>query len=108
VAGYRYSFRLLLVFAHQRLHKRPSDIVVEELNAPFILEFLKYLAHDRHNAIRSRNARFAAIRSFMEYVSFEELSALSLTQSLLAIPMKRFEQPLIGFLSREHIEGAGA
>lgn len=104
VAAYRDSFRLLLAFAHQRLHKRPSDITIEELNAPFILEFLKYLEQDRHNSIRSRNARFAAIRSFMEYVSFAEPSALYLAKSVLAIPMKRFEQPLVGFLSREHIE----
>jgi integrase/recombinase XerD len=104
VAAYRDSFRLLLAFAHQRLHKRPSDITIEDLNAPFILEFLRHLEQDRHNSIRSRNARFAAIRSFMEYVSFEEPSAVALTRSVLAIPMKRFEQPLVGFLSREHIE----
>ena len=92
VAAYRDSFRLLLAFAHQRLHKRPSDITIEDLNAPFILEFLRHLEQDRHNSIRSRNARFAAIRSFMEYVSFEEPSAVALTRSVLAIPMKRFEQ----------------
>ncbi|WP_349606109.1 tyrosine-type recombinase/integrase [Cupriavidus sp. DF5525] len=104
VEAYRDSFRLLLAFAHQHLHKRPSDIAIEDLNAPFILDFLGYLEHGRHNSIRSRNARFAAIRSFMEYVSFEEPSALALTQAVRAIPTKRFEQPLIGFLSREHIE----
>lgn len=62
------------------------------------------LEQERNNCVRSRNARFAAIRSFMEYVSFEEPCALALTQSVRAIPMKRFEQPLVGFLSREHIE----
>ncbi|NPT56111.1 tyrosine-type recombinase/integrase [Paraburkholderia sp. 5N] len=104
VTAYRDSFRLLLAFAHQRLHKRPSDITIEDLDAPFILDFLRYLEEDRRNSIRSRNARFAAIRSFMEYVSFEEPSAMAIAQSVLAIPMKRFEQPLVGFLSREHIE----
>jgi integrase/recombinase XerD len=104
VAAYRDSFRLLLGFAHRQLRKRPGDITIEDLNAPFILDFLKHVEVERHNCIRSRNARFAAIRSFMEYVSFEEPSALALTQRVLAIPMKRFEQPLIGFLSREHIE----
>lgn len=104
VSAYRDSFRLLLGFAHQRLRKRPSDIALEDLNASFILEFLNHLEVDRHNCSRSRNARFAAVRSFMEYVSFEEPSALALAQSVLAIPMKRFEQPLVGFLSREHIE----
>jgi site-specific recombinase XerD len=104
VSAYRDCFRLLLAFAHERLHKRPSDIALEDLSASFILDFLNHLEVDRHNCSRSRNARFAAIRSFMEYVSFEEPSALALTQSVLAIPMKRFEQPLVGFLSREHIE----
>lgn len=104
VAAYRDSFRLLLAFAHRRLGKRPSDIALDDLNASFILEFLNHLEVERHNCARSRNARFAAIRSFMEYVAFQEPSALALAQSVLAIPMKRFEQPLIGFLSREHVE----
>jgi integrase/recombinase XerD len=95
---------LLLAFAHQRLHKRPSDITIEDLNASLVLDFLRYLEEDRHNSIRSRNARFAAIRSFMEFVSFEEPAAMAIAQSVLAIPMKRFEQPLLGFLSREHID----
>lgn len=104
VEAYRDSFRLLLAFAHHKLRKRPSDMTITDLNAHFILDFLKHLEEKRHNCIRSRNARFAAIRSFMEYVSFEEPSALSLAQTVLAIPMKRFEQPMVGFLSREQIE----
>ncbi|WP_320159523.1 tyrosine-type recombinase/integrase [Marinobacter sp. 1-3A] len=36
-------------------------------------------------------------------MAFQEPSALATVQSVLAIPMKRFEQPLIGFLSREHM-----
>ncbi len=104
VAAYRDSFRLLLTFAHRRLGKRPSDLALADLNASLILDFLKHLEVERHNCIRTRNARFAAIRSFMEYVAFQEPSGLALAQSVLAIPMKRFEQPLVGFLSREHIE----
>ena len=104
IAAYRDSFRLLLRFAAQRLGKSPSDVALEDLNAPFVLAFLQHLEADRHNAIRSRNARFAAIRAFMDYVAFEEPAALELAQSVRAIPMKRFEQPLIGFLSRTHIE----
>jgi integrase/recombinase XerD len=104
VTAYRDSFRLLLGFAHRQLGKRPSDMALDDLNPTFILAFLKHLEVDRHNCARSRNARFAAIRAFMEYVFFEEPSALALAQSVLAIPMKRFEQPLVRFLSREHIE----
>jgi site-specific recombinase XerD len=104
VAAYRDTFRLLLAFAHRQLGKQPNDLALEDLNATLILDFLRHLEVERHNGIRSRNARFAAIRSFMSYVAFQEPSALAVARSVLAIPMKRFEQPLIGFLSREHIE----
>lgn len=104
IAAYRDSFRMLFSFTQVRLGKRPGALSLEDLNAKVILEFLNYLETDRHNAIRSRNARFAAIRSFMHYVSLKEPSALAITQPVLAIPMKRFERPLIGFLSREQIE----
>lgn len=104
VAAYRDSFRLLLNFAHHKLGKAPASLTLSDLSVPLILAFLKHIEDERGNSIRSRNARFAAIRSFMEYVSFEEPAALAHAQSVLAIPMKRFEQPMIGFLSREHIE----
>lgn len=104
IEAYRDCFRLLLAFAEQRLHKRPAALRLEDLSAPFVLQFLEHLEKDRHNSIRSRNARFAAIRSFMKYVTFKEPAALVLAGSVLAIPMKRFERPLIGFLSREHMQ----
>jgi site-specific recombinase XerD len=104
VAAYRDCFRLLLTFAERRLGKRPAQISLEDLDASLILAFLEYLEKQRHNSIRSRNARFAAIRSFMHYAGLKEPAALAITQSVLAIPMKRFERRLIGFLSREHIE----
>jgi integrase/recombinase XerD len=104
IEAYRDSFRQLFAFAEQRLHKRPAALALEDLSAPFVLQFLDHLEKHRHNCIRSRNARFAAIRSFMQYVSLKEPAALALTRSVLAIPMKRFERPLIGFVSREHMQ----
>lgn len=104
VAAYRDSFRLLLAFAERRLHKRPVDLQLTDLNATLILAFLQHLEKERHNSIRSRNARFVAIRSFMQYAAYKEPSALGLIQSVLAIPMKRCERRLIGFLPKEQIE----
>jgi site-specific recombinase XerD len=91
------------MFAERRLGKRPAALSLDDLSAPLILAFLNYLEKDRHNCARSRNARFAAIRTFMHYVGLREPPMLALTQPILAIPMKRFERPLIGFLSREQI-----
>ena len=68
IAGYRDSFPLLLNFAAQRLGKAPSDLLIEDLDAPFIGEFLQHLEIDRGNSARTRNTRLAAIHSFFRYV----------------------------------------
>ncbi len=104
IAAYRDCFRLLFAFAEQRLGKRPANVIFQDLKPTFILEFLEHLEKFRKNTIRTRNARFAAIRAFMHYAGAKEPAALAIVQSVLAIPLKRFERPLVGFLSREQIQ----
>jgi len=62
-----------------------------------------HLEKERHNSIRTLNASFIAIRSFMQYAALKEPSALGLIQSVLAIPMKRFERPLVGLLPQDRV-----
>lgn len=104
VAAYRDSLRLLLEFAHQHLHKAPECLEFEDVDAPLILAFLDHLERHRHNSIRSRNARFAAIRSFAHFAARQEPTALPSLQRILAIPMKRFDKPLLGFLTTDEIQ----
>jgi integrase/recombinase XerD len=104
VAAYRDSFRLLLQFAQRHRGKAPEQLALSDLDAPLILAFLNYLEKERHNKIRSRNARFAAIRSFLHFAAFKEPTALPTIQQVLAIPMKRFDKPLLGFLSRSEMQ----
>ncbi len=52
IAGYRDTFRLLLQFAHKQLGKPPSKLAMEDLDAPFIGEFLTHLERDRGAAGR--------------------------------------------------------
>lgn len=58
---------------------------------------------ERHNTARSRNARFAALRSFLGFAARKDPTAMGTIQSVLALPMKRFERPLLGYLTREEI-----
>lgn len=104
IAAYRDTFRLLLGFLMHELDKQPAALSLDDLSAPRVLSFLAHLEAERHNCVRSRNARLAAIRAFMHYVGLREPALLASTQQVLAIPMKRFERPLVGFLTREHIE----
>jgi site-specific recombinase XerD len=104
IASYRDTFRLLLEFAQQHLHKSPSMLAVENLDAPFIGRFLTHLEKDRGNTPRSRNIRLAAIHSFFKYVALEEPSLSAVAQRVLAIPCKRHKSRSIDFLTRPEID----
>jgi integrase/recombinase XerD len=104
VAAYRDSFRLLLQFAQDHLGKTPERLALIDLDAPLILAFLNHLEGERHNTVRTRNARFAAIRSFLHFAAHKDPTALSVIQRVMAIPMKRFDKPMLGFLSRTEMQ----
>jgi len=104
IASYRDTFRLLLQYVDSRQNTKPVDVTLGNLNAPCILAFLDYLEKERRNCIRSRNARLAAIRSFFRYAAAKDPASLPTIQRVLAIPMKRFERPLLGFLSAQEIQ----
>ena len=89
ISSYRDTFRLLLQFAQQRLHKAPAKLAFEEMNAPLIAAFLDDLEKNRGITIRSRNLRLTAIRSFFHYAAYEEPSRAAQIQRVLAIPGKR-------------------
>lgn len=91
IESYRDAFELLLGFAERRKGKPPSSLSLADLDAPFVLDFLDYLEVDRGNSTRSRNARLAAIRSFMRYAAVRDPASLPIVQRVLAIATKRFD-----------------
>jgi len=104
IASYRDTFRLLLQFACKTLGKPASRITLEDLNVAFIATFLDSLEQHRGNAVRTRNLRMAVIRSFFRYAALESPQHAGLVQRVLAMPSKRHERRLVGFLSRPEIE----
>jgi integrase/recombinase XerD len=104
VVAYRDCFRLLFRYVQERLHRRPSDLCIADLDASTVLAFLNHLEKDRHNCIRSRNTRLAAIRTFFQYAAPSCPESLPTIQRVLAIPRKRFNRPCLGFLSQSEIQ----
>jgi integrase/recombinase XerD len=103
VALYRDAFELLFGFVEDRTGKPPSALQLADLDAPFVLDFLDHLETERGNSVRTRNARLAAIHSFMRYASIRDPASLPTTQRVLAIPAKRFDRPVLGYLTREQV-----
>jgi integrase/recombinase XerD len=79
----------LLSFAEASIGKPPTALALVDLDARLILGFLDHLEKERNNGARSRNARLAALRSFLKYAAHYDLTALSVIEQALAIPMKR-------------------
>lgn len=104
IASYRDAFRLLLTYAKTKTGKPPVELRLEDLNPSLIIGFLDHLESERKNSVRSRNARLAAVRSFLKYAALRDPASLPVIQSALAIPMKRFDRQVFGFLTHEEIE----
>ena len=103
IASYRDTFTLFLGYAAERTGRTPSALTHEDLDAPMVLDFLDHLETERGNSARTRNLRLTAIRSFMRYASLREPTLLPVAQRLLAIPVKRFDRPVLDYLSRDEI-----
>ena len=103
IESYRDAFELLFGFLEQRTGKSPSALKLADLDAPLVLDFLDHLETARGNTTRTRNARLAAIHSFMRYAAVRDPASLPVTQRVLAIPAKRFDRPVLGYLTRDQI-----
>jgi site-specific recombinase XerD len=104
VAAYRNTFRLLLRFAAVRHRRPPSRLVIADLDAAFLGEFLDHLEGERGNCARSRNARLAALHAFFRYIALTEPAHALHCQRVLAIPSKRFERGIVEFLDEAEVE----
>lgn len=103
VKSYRDAFCLLFKFTSEQLGKKASELCLSDIDADLVVKFLDYLEVVRKNTVSSRNARLAAIRSFLHYAAYQEPSELPNIQRVLAIPIKRHDHKLVGFLSREEM-----
>lgn len=103
VASYRDCFVLLVRFAEHTLGKSASALELADLKPGFIVSFLDHLEHDRGNSTQSRNVRLAAIRSFLKFASRRDLTNLKVIEQALAVPMKRVDRKMVGFLTREQM-----
>ena len=104
IAGYRDTFRLLLMFASGQLGRPPTKLAVEDIDAALVGNFLNYVEADRGNSARSRNTRLAAIRSFFRFVAMLEPDLLRHCQKVLDMPNKRYVKRSIDFLERHEID----
>ena len=104
IAAYRDAWKLLIGFASDRTRKQPSQLDIADLDAELIAEFLDHLEHERGNAVTTRNARLAAIRSLFRFAALRHPEHAATIQQVLAIPPKRCDRTLITYLTDPEID----
>jgi site-specific recombinase XerD len=101
---YAYSFKLLFNFASQRLKQRPSEIGLEQIDAPLIMAFLEYLESARGNESATRNIRLASIKAFFRFLEHRVPAALEQIRCVYAIPFKKTDSRLVHYLKRDEMQ----
>jgi site-specific recombinase XerD len=101
IASYRDAMLLFLDFARKRLGKMPTSLNLADIEPDLILAFLDHLEQERHNSVRSRNLRLTALRAFLKFAARRDVTSFYVIEQALGVPMKRFERPILGFLSYE-------
>jgi integrase/recombinase XerD len=97
--AYAYTFQLLVNFVSGQTGTRPSALGLEQIDAPMISRFLDHLQTARGNSPRTRNARLAAIRSFVRFLEHRVPSLLEQIRRVLAIPSQRCDRHLVRHLT---------
>ena len=102
--SYAHTYRLLFEFASERLKVTPSKLFLEQIDAQMVMDFLAYLESIRSNSASTRNARLAAIKSFMRFVEHRVPSVLEQSLRILAIPIKKCDTALINYLCMDEMQ----
>ncbi|MGH0230122.1 tyrosine-type recombinase/integrase [Sinorhizobium meliloti] len=104
VASYRDALRMLILFAAARLRKKPAALALEDLDRDLVLAFLDELEEKRNNAVATRNARLAAIRSFFHHVAAADPASFGVAQRVLTIPIKRAHIEVTHHLTKAEVD----
>ena len=102
--SYAYAFKLLFEYASSRLNITPSELHLEQLDPPLIVNFLNHLETTRGNGPNSRNIRLAAVKSFMHFMEYRVPTSLEQIRRILAIPAKRADTRLVKHLTVEEMQ----
>lgn len=104
IQAYKDTFRIFLKYMHDEHGVKASSINMEVINADAIIGFLHYLENNRKNSCKTVNNRLAAIKSFMEYVSYECPEYSGSVRKVKAIPFRKVEKKEVCYLTKEEMD----
>ena len=100
---YKKSFELFLPFAAKQKSCTVQELHLEHLSIELVIDFLEYLERERQNTVRTRNLRLASLKALAKMIRLLYPEYQKYADCLLAIPQKRAQKKLVGFLYQDEI-----
>lgn len=104
IQSYKDTFRILFVYLSEVHGVNPSSVKMDLIHADTIIGFLHYLEKDRKNSLKTVNNRLAAIKSFIDYVSYECPEYSEVIRKIKRVPFRKCEKKEICYLTKEEID----
>src|SRR5215472_11739529 len=102
--SYRNALWLLIVFAAGSLHKKPDQLLVEDIRAELLRKFMRHIEEVRKCSVSTRNQRLAAIHALATFVAERCPERLPWCTAIRAIVFKRAAHVPIGYMERNEID----
>ena len=97
--SYAYTFQLLFQFASNCLKTLPSKLYLEQIDAQMVMDFLSHIETVRKAALELESRALPLLNLLCVSLNIECLLFLNKVGRILAIPSKKSDSPLIGYLS---------
>lgn len=97
-ASYRDCLALLLPFVAEKAGRPVDRLLVEDLSASHIREFLLHLETTRSCSISTRNQRLAAIHALAHFVGAHSPEHIAWCIQVRSVPFKKSARPLVNYL----------
>ena len=102
--SYRDAVRLLVVFVAAERHKRVDELLVSDIDADVLRNFLRHIEEKRKCSISSRNQRLAAIHALASFIAERCPEYLDWCAQLRAVKSKRSAPTPICYLEKPEID----
>ena len=104
IMAYRDTFVLLIRYYRDEIGIPVSKLTLDKLTQSSVSDFLKWLQNAKNCCSSTRNARLAAIKSFLSYLEYENPVYMFECQKIRSIPLKKAEKKSIKYLTIDGIK----
>lgn len=101
IRSYKIIFKQLIKFLIKEKNVTIKNLSLNDFTRTNVIEFLNDI--EKNNTINTRNQRLACIKSFCNYIIYEDISNIDNIRQILQIPMKKYDRKEIDYLTKEEL-----